>query len=328
VAAALILGATLLLVAFICAIGWLSAFNGTDPGSVCVVQQGGPFDGRGIKSIRQGGEGVSNIGIWNHQRCFPATQRNYIVSQNPAESDSKSADVVQVPTLDAVNVFVEGQALFRLNTDPAVVRDFYKKYGVRTFDGKHLYDGDQGWNNFLAIQFRPVLENALREAIGQFNCTELNNTCQYVTNASEAVKGNVKTVANGQNLTQAQTKIEETLQRDLNSTLGGNYFQNIRFRLRGVTFENSVKEQISQAQTKRTEVATAQLEANRQVQEAIGKTRVAKQQAEQIRIKSQAYKANKVQGEIDLARAICGDQGCQNLQVLGSGGVTKLLSSK
>jgi regulator of protease activity HflC (stomatin/prohibitin superfamily) len=297
--------------------GWIAAFNGTDPGAVCVVQQGGPLDGRGVKEVRQGGEGVQNIGIWNHQRCFPATQRNYIVSAKPGESDAGAVDFVEVPTLDAVNVRVEGQALFRLNTDPTVVKDFYRRYGVRTFNGKHPYDGDDGWTNFLAIQFRPVLDNALREAIGSFRCTELNNTCQYVTNANEAVKGNVKAVANAQNISQAQTRIQQQLQEDLNSTLGGRYFENIRFRLRGVTFENRVQNQISAAQAKRTEVATQQLEANRQVAEAEGQRRVAEQQAAAIRIKARSYKQNPAQADIDKIKAFCGSDGCNPQTIAG-----------
>lgn len=313
-------------------IGWLGAFHGTDPGVVCVVQQGGPFDGRGIAQVRQGGGGVSNIGIWNHQRCFPATQRNYIVSSNPSLSDSKTVDNVLVPTKDAVNVHVEGQAIFTLNTGEKTVRDFYKKYGVRSFNGVSLGDNEQKWwENFLAIQFRPILENALREAIGQFDCVDLNNTCQYVTNAQEAVKGNIKQVQNSQNIAQAQTQIEAALQRDLNSTLGGPFFENVRFRFAGgqaITFEPQVQQQITAAQAKRTEVATAQLEANRAVAEAEGKKRVAQQVALAIQTKANAYKHNQIQGQIDLAHALCGDNGCPIQVIGGNGGVTKLLQTK
>ncbi|MGI8593746.1 MAG: hypothetical protein ACR2ML_05170, partial [Solirubrobacteraceae bacterium] len=123
----------------------------------------GPFDGRSVSEVRQGGEGIKNIGMFNSQRCFPSTERNYIVSSDPSEGDRKSVDFVEVPTLDAVNVRIEGQALFRLNTDPATLSTFYRKFGVRTFDGLHPYQGDDGWRSFLAIQFRPVLDNALRE---------------------------------------------------------------------------------------------------------------------------------------------------------------------
>lgn len=302
---------------------WLFSFTGTDPGTVCIVQEGGPFDGKGIKEIRPGGEGPKPIGAFNHQRCYPNTQRNYIVSRNAKEGDSKSVDTVIVPTKDAVNLGIEGQALFTLNQNEKVLRAFYKNYGVRTFNGRRPDEGDEGWRNFLAVQFRPVLDSALREAIGQFDCTELVNTCQYVQNADDAVKGNIKKVDNAQNINKAQTQIEATLQDELNKTLGGNYFQNIRFRLRGATFDPAVQEQITAAQAKRTEVAKAKLEANRQVAEAEGRRRVAEQDAKAIRIKALSYVKNKAQAQIDKIRALCGQDGCDP-QVLGGNVLNQL----
>jgi SPFH domain / Band 7 family len=180
----------------------LIAFHATGPGEVCVVQEGGPLDGRGVAKVRRPGEGVTNIGTFN-QRCFPATERNYIISSRANEADPKVVDFVEVPTSDAVAVRIEGQALFRLTADPTVIADFYRRYGVRTFDGAHPYDGDNGWQSFLAIQFRPVLDNVLREAIGRYRCEQLNNTCQYVQNADQAVTGNVKAIDTGQTLAQA-----------------------------------------------------------------------------------------------------------------------------
>ena len=196
------------LIGIICLFGFIGAFEGTDPGKACVIQEGGPMDGRGVKRVRQGGEGVSNIGIWNKQRCFPATERNYIVSADAAESDNGNVDFVEVPTIDAVNVRLEGQALFRLNTDPKVMEEFYKKFGVRSYDGVTIGDNeDEWWEKFLAVQFRPILDNALRSSIGSFRCVELNNTCQYVQNAEKAVKGETDEVDNSQNLQKAQEEI-------------------------------------------------------------------------------------------------------------------------
>ena len=209
------------IVILVLALNVLTAFHATAPGEVCVVQEGGPLDGRGVAQVRQPGEGVSNIGIFNKQRCFPATERNYIISSRANEADSRTVDFVEVPTSDAVAVRIEGQALFRLTTDPRALTDFYRRFGVRTFDGRHPYEGDTGWESFLAIQFRPVLDNALREAIGQYRCEQLNNTCQYVQNADQAVTGNVKAIDTGQTLAQAQDAIAKTLQQDLDDTLGG-----------------------------------------------------------------------------------------------------------
>jgi hypothetical protein len=335
---AAVIGVIVLIVLFITAIGFLGSFHGTDPGSVCAIKEGGPFDGRSIKNVRQGGEGVSNIGIWNHQLCFPANQRNYIVSSDPTAGDTKTVDFVEVQTKDAQTVRVNGQALFTLNTNPAVIKEFYRRFGTRTFDGHRPYDGGAGWDAFLKIQFRPILDNALRESIGGFNCTELNNSCQYVTQAQQAVRGKVKQVDTGQNLNQAQTQIETALKRDLDSTLGTirsggrnlSFFEGLHWRFSGsgnggaIAFTPKIQNEIQTAQAKQTQVAQARLDAQGRVQRAKGDTQVAQQQAEQIRLKARAYRDNPQQAEIDKLKALCGSNGCSNLQVLG-GSATKLL---
>lgn len=327
------LGVIMGLTLFFVGLNVLTSFKGTSPGDICVVKEGGPLDGRSIKEVRQGGEGPKFIGPFNKQHCFPATVRFYTISANADESDSGAIDQVVVPTLDAVNVNIEGQALFRLNTDPELIKQFYLKYGIRDYDGKKPYEGTDGWRNFLKYQFRPILENSLREAVGGFNCVGLNNTCQYILNAEKAVGGEIKTIDTRQNLNKAQDEIEGDLNQALISTLGDKYFDNVRFRLRGVKFDEKVQEQINAAQAKRTEVAKTKLEAQRVVQEAIGRRKVAEQDARAIRIKANSYKKNKAQADIDRLKALCGvkeddkPKGCENLQVLG-GNVTKLIGGK
>ena len=290
----------------------VGAFKASPPGEVCVVQEGGPFDGRGVKEVRQPGEGIKLIGAFNKQRCFPATERNYIVSADANEGDRGTADFVEVPTADAVSVRIEGQALFRLTTEAKLIADFYRRYGLRTFQGVRPYDGDAGWRAFLAVQFRPILDNALREAIGSFRCVQLNNTCQYVLDAEQAVSGRVEAVNNNQTLTVAQDRIARTLANDLNKTLGGRFFEGVQFRLRGVTFDPEVRKQIVAAQAKRTQVATAKLDAQRRVEQARGDRRVAQERAEAIRSTRSAYAGNPSQARIDALRALP-----RGLQALG-----------
>ncbi|MFL5842155.1 MAG: SPFH domain-containing protein, partial [Thermoleophilaceae bacterium] len=165
-------GVVLALVVAILGISALGTLKAVDPGHVCVVQEGGPLDGRAVSKVREPGEGVSSIGIFNKQRCFPATQRNYIISSDATLGDRQAVDVFHTPTSDSVLVGVEGQALFQLNTGPASMKDFYRKFGVRTYSGQHPYDSDTGWSAFLAQTFRPVLDNALREEIGKYRCAE------------------------------------------------------------------------------------------------------------------------------------------------------------
>jgi hypothetical protein len=100
------------LLAAIVLLAGLTSFKSVSQGEVCVIGDGGPLDDRKVSKVRQPGSGVETVGIFNHQRCFPANERHYTLSSDPAAADSKTVDVVQVPTKDAVEVFIEGQFRF------------------------------------------------------------------------------------------------------------------------------------------------------------------------------------------------------------------------
>lgn len=322
------LGGIGLVVALIVVFGWVASFKSVPPDRVCVVQEGGPFDGRDVKEVRQPSSGVGSIGIWNKQRCYPVTERTYTLSADPGEADAKTVDTFKTPTVDAVQVVIEGQARFTLNANPAVIESFYRRYGLRTYDGKYPDDGGSGWENFLAQVLRPVLLNSIREAIGERRCVELNNTCQYVLNPESATKRKVEEVETGQNLDEVGSEIATTLTGNLKRTLGGDYFENIRFNLVRIGFEPGVQQAIEAAQTKRTQVANAQLDAQAQIEKAKGEKRAAIEQARAFRIRS---KANPNQPQIEALKVLCGTTGqegqypgCTHLQVL-SGGIAKLI---
>jgi regulator of protease activity HflC (stomatin/prohibitin superfamily) len=303
--------ATLLVLA---AVVLLGSFKAVAPSDVCVVQEGGPLDGRGVAEVRQPSGAVKFIGLFNSQHCFPATQRNYVISPLPAHLEQgDTLSFFETPTADAVQVRIEGQALFRFNTDPETVKSFYVKYGVRTFDGVHPYDGRDGWSRFLAVQFRPVLDNALREAIGRYRCVQLNSTCAYVQDSAAAATGRAAvTRDNSQNLSKVQDEIGSTLEADLASTLGGNYFEDVQFRLVQVRFDEKVQCSITSATAARADVATKRLQAQQRVETAIGDRRAAEQKARAIRSTRRAYHDNPSQARIDAIRALPPD-----LQALG-----------
>jgi regulator of protease activity HflC (stomatin/prohibitin superfamily) len=308
IAVSICAGLTILIAAIVV----LGSFKAVAPSDVCVVQEGGPLDGRGIADVRAPAGAVKFIGLFNSQRCFPATERNYVISAIPAHREQgDSLAFFETPTADAVQVRIEGQALFRFNTKPEVVRAFYTKFGVRTFDGLHPYDGAKGWRAFLAVQFRPMLDNALREAIGKYRCEQLNNTCAYVQDSSAAAS-KINAQDNTQNLSEVQAKIGSTLEHDLASTLGGPFFQDVRFRLVQVTFDEKVQQSITEATSARADVATRRLQAQQRVETAIGDRRAAEQKARAIRATRRAYRDNPAQARIDAIRALPAD-----LQALG-----------
>ena len=318
----IVLGVAVGLAALIFLIVSVGGFKSVPPGEICVVQEGGPLDGRGVKEIRQPSSGVEFIGAFNSQRCFPATERNYVLSADPTQSDREAIDFFETPTRDAVQVRIEGQALFRLSTVDDAVEQFYRRFGVRTFNGLHPYDDNEGWVAFLNVQFRPILENALREAIGQYRCVELNNTCAYVQDAERAASGKVDDADNVQNLAEVQEDIAETLQRDLDDTLGGKFFEGIRFRLVQVRFDPELQKSIVAATAARADVATKRLEAQQRVETAIGDRRVAEQKARAIRATRTAYRGNPSQARIDAIRSLP-----EGLQALG-GNVNSIVGSR
>ncbi|MEA2425406.1 MAG: hypothetical protein QOH13_1816, partial [Thermoleophilaceae bacterium] len=295
-----IAGVVTALAVLIFAFSALGSLKAVDPGHECVVQEGGPLDGRSVSKVREPGEGVSSIGLFNKQRCFPATQRNYIISSDASLGDRQAVDVFHSPTSDSVLVGVEGQALFQLNTNPASMKDFYRKFGVRTYNGEHPYDSDSGWSAFLAQTFRPVLDNALREEIGKYRCAELNAACALV-------KGAGAPADTGQNISHVQDTIGQTLQQDLKQTLGGDYFQNVRFRLQQITLSAKVNDAVDEANAAKAQVSTAQY-----------KVQVAKQNALAARELAKAYQANPYAGLIEFAKSLpAGSKPILNLNIGG-----------
>lgn len=277
----------------------ITAFKAMDQGHIGVIQEGGPLDGRGVAGVKEPGTGVENIGIFNNLRKFPVTQRNYIISADPNRGDRGVVDVFHTPTSDSVVIGVEGQTLFQLNTDHAVLTRFFKQFGVRTFKGKHPYDGDEGWANFLDQQFRPVLDNALREEIGKYRCPQLNAACALIKEGG----GQEETA---QNIAKIQDAIGRTLQTDLTTTLGGPYFENIRFRLQQITLPDQVTDAVNQANAAKAEVNT---------QRALAEA--AKQKARAARELARAYRENPIAGLIEFAKAL--PEGSQPIINVGGG---------
>ena len=296
--------AVVALVVVVSAGAYAISFKGTDSGTVCVVREGGPFDGRAVKEVRQPGEGPKAIGAFNHQDCLPVTERdsNDVLEEDPT-----------FPTRDSVQVVADGQALFSLTTDSAKIETFYKKYGRRKWAGEDI-STDAGWIAFLRQRLAPVLLDTQREVIGRYECLQLNNLCQYVQNAEAVTSGNVEKVDNQQNLAEAQGTIAETLKRKLQAAFGDDYFENVRFQNLRIRFETEVQRQITNAQSLRTQAANARLEAARRVAETKGAADAKVAEAEGSRRaafqQEKAYRANPTQRDIDRIRAFCGADGC------------------
>lgn len=297
------------------------SIKGTDAGTVCVVREGGPFDGRDIKEVRQPGEGPKPIGAFNKQDCLPITERD-------------SNDVIEgeqlFPTRDSVQVIVDGQALYQLTSDPVKVEKFYRGYGRRKWGGEDI-STDQGWLNFQRQRLAPVILDAQREVIGEYACTALNNLCQYVQNPEAAVRGaaGAPDVDNTQNLTEAQRKLADKINEKLRAAFRDTYFENVRYQNVRIRFESEVQSRITEAQSLRTQAANAKLEAEREKAKAKGeadrKVEVAEGNRRSAFQQARAYRLNPNQAQIDRIRAFCGEDGCDP-QVIG-GNMGDVISS-
>jgi len=242
----------------------LGGYGSTDGGHIAIVRNGGPLDNTQIRQVVQPGSGRTRIGLNSTMHPYPTSQRFFTISST---GNADANESVTVPTADGVNVGVEGTAYFTINTSPdndyAVLKAFDNAYGTRKFkctgsgDSRDLWDGDTGFSCFLDQIFSPVINNDLRTSIGDVKCSDLVSSCSLVQNSTAAIdpskvgQGNV-------NLANIEKNISSSLTSDLNATLGGPYFQNVKFNLAKIDLDPAVQKAISTAQASFADVSQAQ----------------------------------------------------------------------
>ncbi len=143
------------------------------------------------------------------------------------------------------------------------VRAFDNQFGIRTFqatDGHryHPFDGDAGIAAFEDVITRPIIDNALREQIGNFPCAELVSSCALVQNRGSAGVAATAGQKNNVNIAQIQQDINTSLQKDLTETLGGPYVTDLRFNLVRITLPENVQKAVDDAQAAFAKVSEAQ----------------------------------------------------------------------
>ena len=243
-------GILLFVVALIAFLTWQNeSFGSTDGGHVAVVRNGGPFDNTRIRQVLPASSGRTNIGMYSAMHDYPTSQRFYTISSS---GHGDSDESIQVPTADGVQVGIEGTAYFTLNTSPSdnykVLRAFDNKYGTRSFrctgsgESKHLYDGDSGFSCFLDQIVSPVINNDLRVSIGDLKCADLVASCSLVQNTTNSQTVDPSKVGRGNvNLARVEGDISSSLTNDLNTTLGGPFFANVRFNLAKIDLDPAVQ---------------------------------------------------------------------------------------
>jgi hypothetical protein len=286
-------------------VSFADAFDRTDAGRVAVVRNGGPFDDRNIRQVIQPASGLTWIGWYSSSHKYPAQQRFYTITADPKRGDRPGVDVVHTPSADGVEMGIEGTLYFSLNLDEKTLRDFDNKFGTRTFgsaDGSayHAWDGDAGWSAFLDQIIRPVIDNDLRQQIGNFRCAELVSSCALVQNNSAgsttsgtgAAGGGTPSASNS-NIATVQNAINVSLAQDLQTTLGDKFLVDLHFNLVRVSLPDNVQAAVDQAQA-----------AFAAVSEAQAKVAQAKAEAQANQIRQQGYAACPACATIDEMKAI------------------------
>jgi hypothetical protein len=273
-----ILAFVLFLVFLIVGVPWIGAFNSTDAGHIAIVRAGGAFGGNNIIGILDPSHSSTNTGIYTTLHYYPAQQRTYTISGDPGQGDAPGVDVVQTPSLDGVQMGLEGTVYYQLNLDHPVLTKFDNTYGTRayTFNGKsyHAFDGDEGWGAFMNTQVRPTIDSAIRQAVANYACSELNATCALVKDATQ-----LASLAKGQSTNVNYAAVEKTINIDLaqqiNAQLGADpnkpstwYLTGIRFTLRKADIPQAVQDAANNAlkafadvSAEQAQVQKAQLDA-------------------------------------------------------------------
>lgn len=274
----------------------LMSFDSTDAGHVKVVRNDASWGDKKIRQVIQPGSGASYVGIWTTVHEYPATQSSYTITDDPKEGDTPGVDVISVPSQDGVQMGIQGTLYFSLNTDKKAIEEFDNKFGTRGFtyggESGNAYDGTKGFGIFLNQIVRPVINNAVRQAIATKRCADLLASCALVQNTGQQV--DLTKVPNGNvNINDVQQAIDAALQNDINATLGGNYFTGIKFTLNKVDVPSNVQDAINQAQTAFANVSKSQAAIS-----------AAQADAKANETRQQGYNACPICGQIDLMKAI------------------------
>jgi hypothetical protein len=241
-----------LLVAVVPGFAFLSGFTKADGGHVIVVRNGGPFDDNSVRQVIQPNSSLTSTGLFSSEHPYPSTQRNFKVS---GQEDADSNEVINVPTKDGVLVGVEGTFYFDVNyTDEKVMSAFDDRFGTRSYpvpggDSRYAWDGDAGWSAFLEFTLGNLVQNVLRQEIGDVECADLVASCSLAANPTARAVPVVDPTADGnQTINRVQAAVSAAFTNEIDEVLGMPVLINPRFVLSRVELPENVQDAINQAQ--------------------------------------------------------------------------------
>jgi hypothetical protein len=249
---ALVASLAVLFAVIVPGVAFMAGFTKADGGHVIVVRNGGAFDDNSIRQVIQPNSSLTSTGLFSSDHPYPSTQRNFKVS---AAENADSNEVINVPTKDGVLVGVEGTFYFDVNyTDEKVMSAFDDRFGTRTYpvpggDARHAWEGDAGWSAFLEFTLGNLVQNVLRQEIGNVECADLVASCSLAANPTASQIPVVDPTANGnQTINQVQAAVNAAFTADVDDVLGMPILINPRFVLSRVELPANVQDAINQAQ--------------------------------------------------------------------------------
>lgn len=290
-----------------------NAFARVDAGVVGLVRNGGPFDNRNFQKVITTADGITFVGWGSTVSEYPTTDRYDYVQPGeygapPEAGDDLVTDRYRTRTRDGLDVGVQGQWRYVLNTDERVLEQFDAKFGTRTYavpgtdERVRVSDGDQGMAVFIAGQLRPIQQEALRGGIGSADGQELDPSFALLRNLSadpsqlaQANAAGTPTADNAAKFAQLSEAISATFTSRLNEQLGTAtvdgrpqpFLLNARFTLQQVFPSPDTQQRIQDVRTAVANLAKANADAAAAVAAANGAAQKAVADAEGRRLTAQ-----------------------------------------
>ena len=268
-----------------------SACSTVPQGEVGFQKGGGPFDSS-RKKVKGDlvDPGLHITGTWDGMDTYPAYKTLRFQDFD-----------VSITTVDGKKVQVKGQIGFRFvgEKDPALARDFATGLGARKYGGKFPGDGGgNGWTNFLDQLVNPEITAVFKDQFGRVYCADFEPSCRSIDPRSNVPVANPERV---------YASVSGALQKRVDAKLGGTYLRDMRVQIKAINLPTEVQANIDKVTTEQA-----------RTQAAKQGVQTAKADADQIRIRGEALKANKGLIGLEIAKECKGGDQC-TLIVDGTG---------
>lgn len=252
-----------------------------NPGDIGVVRNGGPFDNKQIRgldeqgnptgdSIVSAGDSRRYVGWSSSVHWYPNAnvQRYYKIDNEDDRADRQR--VVRVQTKDGYFLNVEGTFYFTTAFDGTakgneLLVEFDNQFGAREFpelakDGNgsaHPWEGAKGWGAFLGAAVDPLIDNEMREAFLEFDCSQVVASCSLIASRTQVTNAPPK-VGSVTNLEAVQDRIADGVHDRIGENLGQAYFDKVSFAMKQPVLDAEVASAIRKAQAAFALVAESQ----------------------------------------------------------------------